>query len=208
MRNKKDPPAWLEYTLAAMLIVLIWALAMSVLFYSRETAHRTPQESETASGGVSVSPTQTESAEPTQMPEEADEQVLITAALVQKGYFREDVPLDFDLQDALHAICDNAGVPYELALGLIQLESGFQVDARNGICYGLCQLNERYFPAGLDPVGNMEAGIGWLGELLQTHSVTEALDIYHNGHVTGETAYPAAVLAYAKGCGYEKSPLP
>lgn len=198
MRNKKGPPAWLEYTLAAMLIVIIWALAMSVLFDSHETAHRAPQESETASDGMPVSPTQAESAEPAQMPEKADEQMLITAALVRKGYFREDVPLDFDLQDALHAICDNAGVPYELALGLIQLESGFQVDARNGICYGLCQLNKRYFPAGLDPVRNMEAGIGWLGELLKTHSVTEALDIYHNGHVTGERDYPAAVLAYAK----------
>lgn len=208
MTHKKDPPAWLEYTLAAMLIVIIWALAIGVLFQSRETAHRASQESATVSGGVPVSPVQTESAEPTQMPEGADEQVLITAALVRKGYFREDVPLDFDLQDALHAICDNAGVPYELALGLIQLESAFQVDARNGICYGLCQLNEQYFPAGLDPVGNMEAGVGWLGELLETHSVTEALDIYHNGHVTGETGYPAAVLAYAKGWGYEAAPLP
>lgn len=199
MRSKKPAPAWLEYTLAAMLIVLMWVLAMSVLFYSRDGAWDEPEVTETAGVGIPVSSTPSESAEPTQMPEEADEQALITAALVQQGYFREDVPLDFDLQDALHAICDNAGVPYELALGLIQLESGFDTEARNGICYGLCQLNERYFPAGLDPAGNMEAGIGWLGELLETHSVEEALDVYHNGHITGETGYPATVLAYAEG---------
>lgn len=199
MTHKKSTPAWLEYTLAAMLIAIIWALAMSVLFYSREGAYSAPQESETVGMSIPVYPAPSESAEPTQMPEEADEQMLIIAALVEQGYFREDVPLDFDLQDALHAICDNAGVPYELALGLIQLESGFDTEARNGICYGLCQLNERYFPAGLDPVGNMEAGIGWLGELLATHSVEDALDIYHNGHITGETGYPATVLAYAEG---------
>lgn len=199
MRNKKDPPAWLEYTLAAMLIVFLWALGMSLLLYGHSTANGEPQESESVGVYIPATPGETESAEPAQMPEAANEQLLITAALVEQGYFRDDVPLDYDLQDALHAICDNAGVPYELALGLIQLESGFDLEARNGICYGLCQLNERYFPAGLSPAENMAAGIGWLGELMEAHSVEEALDIYHNGHITGETGYPATVLAYAEG---------
>lgn len=199
MRNKKDPPAWLEYTLAAMLIVFLWVLGISLLLYGHSTANGEPQESESVGVYIPATPGETESAEPAQMPEAANEQLLITAALVEQGYFRDDVPLDYDLQDALHAICDNAGVPYELALGLIQLESGFDPEARNGICYGLCQLNERYFPAGLSPAENMAAGIGWLGELMETHSVEEALDTYHNGHITGETGYPATVLAYAEG---------
>lgn len=40
-----------------------------------------------------------------------DENALIEAALVAQGYFREDVPLSFELQDALHTACEANNVP-------------------------------------------------------------------------------------------------
>lgn len=202
---KKQPPAWVEYMTAAGLIVVLWALALSSLWGVSLEREERGQESAEPVGAVSISPaveTQPgalrEAEDVPPMPEDPEEQDRITAALVELGYFREDVPLSYDLQDALHAICDEAGVEYALALGLIQHESGFDPEARNGVSYGLCQLNMRYFPADLSPEDNLEAGIRWLGELLARYDVRTALDSYHSGHDTGDTVYPGVVMQYAE----------
>lgn len=191
---KRQPPAWVEYVTAAMLIVVAWALAISALWAKSQARDQAePVES------VTATQEQAEPSEAPQMPEELDEQERITQALVEQGYFRADVPLSYEMQDALHAICDNAGVEYALALGLIQHESGFNPEARNGVCYGLCQLNERYFPAGLTPEENMEAGISWLGELIARYGDTAtALTVYNAGHDTGRRDYARVVMGYAE----------
>ena len=36
------------------------------------------------------------------------------------GYFRDDIPLDFETQACLRAACDESGVPFEIALAVIQ----------------------------------------------------------------------------------------
>ena len=88
--------------------------------------------------------------------------------------WREDVPLSAELQAALLAICEEAGVDPLLALGLIETESNFVTDAvsRTGD-YGLCQLNHLYFPTDLTPEENMRRGIGYLAELLKRYGSTE-----------------------------------
>lgn len=202
----KRTPAWVEYMTAAGLIVVLWALALSSLWGASQEREERAQESAEPVGAVSISPAGEtpqvallEAGDVPPMPEDPEEQDRITAALVEQGYFREDVPLSYDLQDALHAICDEAGVEYALALGLIQHESGFDPEARNGVSYGLCQLNVRYFPADLSPEDNLAAGIGWLGELLERYDPRTALDIYHSGHDTGDAGYPGVVMQYAEG---------
>lgn len=207
----KRTPAWVEYMTAAGLIVVLWALALSALWGISQEREERGLESAEPVGGVSISPagetqqgTLREAGDVPPMPEDPEEQDRITAALVEQGYFREDVPLSYDLQDALHAICDEAGVEYALALGLIQHESGFDPEARNGVSYGLCQLNTRYFPDGLSPEDNLEAGIRWLGELLARYDIRTALDIYHSGHDTGDTVYPGVVKEYAEKWGETK----
>ena len=61
--------------------------------------------------------------------------------------YREDVPLERELQAALREACKEHDVPVSLALGLIEEESHFQVDVVSGKgAYGLCQLNPKYFP--------------------------------------------------------------
>lgn len=134
--------------------------------------------------------------------EELDEDILITAALVEQGYFDVDVPLPFALQDALHTACERHGVPYPIALGLIEVESRFDIEAvnqRTG-CYGLCQLSPRYFPSGLSPTENIEAGIGYLGELLERYNcdISAALTAYNAGYDTGRRDYANAILAVAE----------
>lgn len=132
--------------------------------------------------------------------EDPDEDILITAALVKQGYFDVDVPLPFSLQDALHTACERYSVPYPITLGLIEVESRFDTEAvnqRTG-CYGLCQLSPKFFKSDLSPAENIEAGIGYLGELLERYGDTSAaLTAYHDGHDTGRRGYANAVLAAA-----------
>ena len=74
------------------------------------------------------------------------------------------IPLTAELQAVLRETCAEHGVPVPLALGVIQVESRFQPNAvsQEG-CYGLMQLNPKYFPAGLSPADNLRAGIEHLG---------------------------------------------
>lgn len=114
--------------------------------------------------------------------------------------YRKDVPLDQELQAALWAACEEHGVPVPLALGLIEEESNFQTDAVSGKgAYGLCQLNPKYFPAGLDPAGNIAAGVAWLGELLEQYeNPAAALRAYNLGYDDGDRVFSDAVLAAAE----------
>lgn len=130
--------------------------------------------------------------------EDPDEDALITAALEEQGYFRADVPLDYELQDVLHTAAQANGVPYHVALGLIYVESRFQADADNGTSYGLCQLNRDYLQSGLTPEENIEAGMEYLGSLIERYGdLSAALCSYHDGHDTGRRGYSNAVLEAA-----------
>lgn len=109
------------------------------------------------------------------------------------------VPLSPELQAALRKACGEAGVPISLALGLIEVESSFQEDADNGLCYGLCQLNLKYFPDKLSPTDNIRYGIRHLGGLLEQYGDTAAaLTAYNAGHDTGSRSYAGAVLEAAE----------
>lgn len=129
-----------------------------------------------------------------------DENALIEAALVAQGYFREDLPLDYSLQDHLHTACEANNVPYHVALGLIEVESGFDPEAvsRAG-CYGLLQINPQYFPSGLTPAENIEAGMEYLGSLIDRYGdLGAALTAYNAGSDTGDRTYASAVLEAAE----------
>lgn len=113
--------------------------------------------------------------------------------------YREDVPLDRELQAVLRAACEEHEVPVSLALGLIEVESRFDPVVDNGLCYGLCQLNKRYYPDNLTPAENLQAGIVHLGGLLEQYEDTAvALTAYNAGSDTGSRKYADAVLAAAE----------
>ena len=118
--------------------------------------------------------------------------------------WREDVPLDAELQAALLTICEETEVDPLLALGLIQTESNFQPDIVSPTGdYGLCQLNYRYFDPDMTPEENMRSGIGLLAQHLRTYGDTAAaLTAYNRGHDDGTRAYASVVLANAQAWGY------
>lgn len=115
--------------------------------------------------------------------EDPDEDAKITAALLERGYFRDDVPLTYELQDITQTACEEFGVPYSLALAVMEQESGFRTDAENPSgCYGLMQLNPDFFPSGLSPAENIRSGVSYLGELLDTYEdIEQAVTAYFYG---------------------------
>ena len=126
-------------------------------------------------------------------------------ALIEQGYYRTDVPLSYELQDTLHCVCDKYNVNYELALGLIQVESNFNEDSESSLCYGLMALNKEYFPENLTPAENIEAGIKHFSQKIEKYDgdIEAALTAYNVGHDDGSRYYAKRVLEFAKSWGYE-----
>lgn len=114
------------------------------------------------------------------------------------GWYIEDLPLDKSLQKtAFEAACKN-GVDYLLVLAVMSEESEFDSSVVSACgCYGLMQLNPRYFPSGLSDEDNIKAGTAYLGELLSQYKgdVAAALRAYNRGYDDGDRDYSNAVLA-------------
>lgn len=139
----------------------------------------------------------------TTVPPQLDCTALVEAVeTIQADPYDESIPLDRELQTALRETCAANDVPLSLALGLIEVESGFdpEIVSPKG-AYGLCQLNPKYFLTDLSPSENIAAGIGWLGELLelleQHEDTAAALRAYNLGHDDGDRKFADAVLAAA-----------
>lgn len=120
-----------------------------------------------------------------------------------EDWYIESIPLDKQLQKVVFdAACEN-GVDYFIALGLIQVESNFRVDAVNHVtgCRGLCQLSPKYFPGDYTPEENVRAGMEYLGQLLESYHGDEeaALRAFNRGYDDGARGYPNAVLSAADG---------
>ena len=65
--------------------------------------------------------------------------------MVEQGYFRDDIPLSYENQDFLHTACQESGVPYALALAVIQKETGFRnVVGDDGASVGFMQVQEKW----------------------------------------------------------------
>lgn len=145
----------------------------------------------------------TEAEEPDVYPDDNEDE-LIVAALYASGYFREDVPLDYVLQDHLRTACEAYHVPFELALGVIEVESNFDPDVVSSSgARGLMQLMPMYFGSSLTPAENINAGVQFLGELYDKYgNWTDALIVYHSGHLVASTFYADKVKAAAMDWGW------
>lgn len=118
-------------------------------------------------------------------------------------------PLSDELYIVLLDACEDSGVEVPLALGVIEVESGFDVDAigPDGKDIGLYQIrtsNHAWLTSetGADPMtpaGNIECGVWMLGYLLGRYETQDAaLTAYRWGHDNGERTYAAAVFEAAE----------
>lgn len=90
----------------------------------------------------------------------------ITVKVPEVDKYR-DIPLSHELQDVALAACEEYGVLPDVLYAVMKVESGYQVDAQNGSCYGLMQIhtiNMEYLSSNIgttdltDPEQNIQAG--------------------------------------------------
>ena len=168
---------------------------------------------------VYETPLWAEEAEPLaqEVTEDPEEPEKIEQALVEQGYLHEEIPLNFDLQCHLITVCEEYGVPYHIALGVIQAESSFTADASNGTCFGYMQINKinaEWLSESIgvtdltDPYQNLRSGVFILSDLFGDYGDWhKALIAYNYGpsgaqeHVFSKgytaTGYSRAVMEYA-----------
>lgn len=138
--------------------------------------------------------------------EDPQEDAKITEALMEQGYYRDDIPLSNELQDYLHTAAEQAGIPYELALAVIKKETNFQnVVGDDGCSVGYMQIQEKWHKERMErlgvsdlnePYGNFQVGCDFLSELLWRYGEPEdALTAYNSGH-PGKSQYARDVIAY------------
>ena len=89
----------------------------------------------------------------------------ITPAAQAKTY--RDIPLSHELQDIADKACEDYKIPQDVLYAVMKVESGYEVDAQNGSCYGLMQIhaiNMEYLSNNIgttdltDPEQNIQAG--------------------------------------------------
>lgn len=123
----------------------------------------------------------------------------------QDFVYREDIPLNKDIQETIHNECKKYNIKDELIFGLIKHESSFKINAKNSIgCYGLMQLNPKYFPSNLNSIDNVKYGIKYLNDCIIKckNNIPAALRTYNAGHDDGKRNYSNTVISYARSFGY------
>lgn len=182
------------------MISVAFILALTLFLFS--TNFFEPPEVEEAVAGT---PSAIESVEPEQVGEDPNEDELITAALVEQGYFRNDVPLTFEEQDYLQTACAEFGVEYDLMLSLIYRETRFQnIAGDSGDSIGYCQIQPRWWSGLMEEIGaedlmepqdNFRTACAIVAQLTEKYgNVRDALSAYNTGS-PGYTEYAATVMA-------------
>lgn len=123
---------------------------------------------------------------------------------------RDDVPLSNDEQKWLQDACNEFGVPYSMALGLIEKETDFRnVFGDAGASSGYMQVQKKWHSDRMDrlgvtdlmdPQGNFRVGLDYLSELYRKYNNWGvALTVYNIGYNPGRiTVYANDVLTNEK----------
>ena len=125
--------------------------------------------------------------------------VVATEALMETeeeapSYQSDAVPLNHDTQAQVLGWCEEYGVPYSVALAVIEAESSFRPDAENGSCYGYMQINSinkswLFQEIGVtnleDPLQNLPSGIYMLGDLYGKYGDWHKVLVCYNCGETG-----------------------
>lgn len=178
--------------LSALLIVL------AGLWYLSRRVEAAPRELSSAVSAALLLP----APGPDPLPEPEPDPAPEPEETVPPYIYDPAIPLSRELQTALHNACYEFGVPEALALGVIEVESGFDPAADNGVSHGLMQINAKYAwwleeqsgYSSSEPEGNLYCGVWYLSHLIKAHdgSIDKALVAYNQG------SYKGVVTQYAK----------
>lgn len=79
--------------------------------------------------------------EPSNQTKSIDYEKYLKIESAKNSYAFYDVPLTLTQQKEVQKLCEKYNIPYEIVLGIMKIESNFNVDAQNGDCIGIMQVN-------------------------------------------------------------------
>ena len=137
--------------------------------------------------------------------EEADR---IEAALLEQGYFREDIPLTYLEQDYLHTAADEFGIDYYIMVALVDKETDFKnTVGDDGNAFGYGQVWPKWWSGLMEEIGaedlmdprdNFRTACAIVASLTADYGdIENALTYYNTGH-PGESEYASDILANAE----------
>lgn len=187
-RRKNGPGLWYAYAVIAWAVCL---LVVAAVFLTKDArAHETQQ----------IPPLVIMETEETVIGDEH-----MAALIPEPSWFREDVPMEREVQKALYEACTETGLRYELMLALVRKETDYRnVTGDGGESYGYCQIQpkwheERMLRLGvtdlMDPASNFRVACDYLAELLERYELPQALTAYNSGK-PGESEYAETVIGY------------
>lgn len=124
------------------------------------------------------------------------------------GYYRDDVPLEYGLQDCLHLACQEFDVDYCVMLALIEKETAFQnIAGDSGQSKGYCQIQKKWWADLMDEIGavdltdpkdNFRTACAIIADHIEKYGKVEyALTAYNSGS-PGTSQYATEVLEFAE----------
>jgi soluble lytic murein transglycosylase-like protein len=130
-----------------------------------------------------------------------------TAEVKPPAYIK-NIPLSEELQTYTYEKCKEYGVPYNLILAVMQIESGFNTETVSKTSdYGIMQINECNHgwlkKIGVDVMttrGNIEAGILMLSDLMKYEDLHLALMAYNHGEAGAQKKWVQGITesSYSK----------
>lgn len=182
-----------SFILTSLIILFLTVTPLTVGSYTENTLCEVSPQSSTATLNI-IALTETDKLVDT-IPNEAS--VLEVGETTEESrYF--DIPLSAELQDYIKQLCDTYGVPYELVIALIDVESSFKPNTVSGTNdYGLMQINvcnhewlskELGITDFLDPKQNILSGVFMISSELESANgdIATALMRYNCGAAGAE----------------------
>ena len=129
--------------------------------------------------------------------EEQENSHILTRNRGNSRFTIEGCTSTIEIQEAVISACKRQSMPIEIVCGLIEVESGWRTDCESSAgCYGLCQLNPKYFPSGLTPTEQIDTAVDYIAELYVKYDgdLGAALTAYNAGHDTGSRDYANMVF--------------
>lgn len=123
--------------------------------------------------------------------------------LCEDTYLSDGIPLRYEEQAALYGACLEFRVPYDLALAVVEQETGYRnITGDDGASVGYMQIQERWWGNLMAEIGardltvaedNFRTGCAILRQLLDQYSLEDALSVYNTG-APGQTRYSREVM--------------
>lgn len=194
--NRKERLADTMTGIVVWLCVLFFAFAGGVWCTEQKTKHETKEQPYPVT--VTVMETKAKSG-----PLPDDGGFSGPDPMVEDGYLRDDLPMDYETQMLLYGACLEFGVEYDLALAVIEQETNFKnIMGDGGSAYGYFQIwpkwhSDRMEELGVtdlnDPESNFRVGCHFLRECIDKYGLERGLGYYNSGKAV-VTSYSRSVL--------------